>query len=174
MLLVSLFAFGLIGIGFVLLAPVLVRLFKRCSPEDVTAEWLSKFSPTSYEPMHRLLAQEDFQFLARQPGFDFSLYRKLRRERMLIFRQYLGRLINDFNRLHLYLRMVIAHSEQDQSELVSVLISLRFRFTLSVLRAELSYYLCLLGLGTLATQAVVANLEELSSYCFLNNQPRPI
>lgn len=165
MLTLSLIAFAFIGFAFVLLAPVLVRLFKRCSTEEISGEWLANFSPTNYEPMHGLLAREDFQFLARQPGFDLSLYRKLRRERMLIYRQYLGRLIQDFNRLHAYLRLVATHSDKDQSELLAALVSLRVRFCLSVIRAEMSYYLCLIGIGSLATHSVVAHLEQLTSYC---------
>ena len=113
--------------------------------------------------MQSLLGTEDFQFLAKQPGFDFSLYRKLRRERMLIFRQYLGRLITDFNRLHTAARMVISQSEEDQSEMVGRLFRLKVRFTLSALRAECSYYCCWLGLSTLATRTLIARLEEMSS-----------
>lgn len=163
MLTLSLFAFGLIGASFVLLAPVLVLLARKSPAEEVTSEWLANFSPSTYYPMHGLLSTEDFRFLARQPGFDFSLYRKLRRERMLIFRQYLRRLIGDFNRLHAYARLAVAYSETDQSAVLVSLGRLRFQFTISVLHAECSYYLCTLGIGSLATCSVVAYLEEMSS-----------
>lgn len=169
MLTVLLVIFGSFGTWLVLLAPVLVRLLKRCPAEEITEEWLSSFSPATYRPMHGLLADDDFKFLARQPGFDLSLYRKLRRERMLIFRQYLRCLINDFNKLHTYTRFVIAHSETDRSDLMMQLASLKFKFALSVTNAELSYYLCLVGVGSLATRAVVARLEELNSHLSLNN-----
>jgi hypothetical protein len=171
MLTLSLIAFAFIGFAFVLLAPVLVRLFKRSSLDEITGDWFANFSPANYDPMHRLLAREDFQFLARQPGFDLSLYRKLRRERMLIFRQYLSRLILDFNRLHTYLRFVAAHSDRDQSSLLTALVALRIRFAVSVMRAEVSYYLCMVGVGSLATQAVVAHLEELAAHCVALQSP---
>jgi len=58
--------------------------------EEITPEWLENFSTSVYHPMEGLLADEDFRFLSRQPGFDLSLYRKLRRERLRIFRQYLN------------------------------------------------------------------------------------
>lgn len=173
MLTVSLLALGLIGTCFVLLAPMLARLFKGCAAEDITPEWLASFSPSVYYPMHGLLANEDFQFLARQPGFDLSLYRKLRRERMLIFRQYLGRLVSDFNKLHAYALLVLSHGDTDQSTLVKRLAILRLRFTLSVVSAEFSYYLCVLGIGSLATRSVVARLEELSAQLGLNNSGLP-
>ncbi len=163
MLTLSLFAFGLIGASFVLLAPVLVLLARKSSAEEITPEWLASFSPSTYYPMHDLLSTEDFQFLARQPGFDFSLYRKLRRERMFIFRQYLRRLIVDFNRLHAYARQTVAYSETDQSTLLIRLAKLKFHFTLSVLHAECSFFLCMLGMSSLATFSVVAHLEEMRS-----------
>ena len=169
MLTISLFAFGLIGASFVLLAPVLVQLAKSSSIDELTPEWLAAFNPATYRPMHVLLSREDFQFLARQPGFDLSLYRKLRRERMLIFRQYLRRLICDFNRLHAYARLAIAHSDTDQSSVMLHLAALKFKFTINVLHAELSYYFCLLGIGSLATHGVVARLEELCARLGLGN-----
>jgi hypothetical protein len=52
------------------LLPVLARLLRQCHLKDVTPEWLENFSPTSYEMMEGLLAEEDFNFLMRQPGFE--------------------------------------------------------------------------------------------------------
>lgn len=169
MLTVPLLAFGFLGACFALLAPVLARLFRKCTAEEITADWLANFDPASYRPMHGLLSSEDFQFLVRQPGFDLSLYRKLRRERMLIYRQYLRRLISDFNRLHTYLRLVIAQSQEDRSALVMKLATLKLRFTFSVVQAEMSYYLCLVGVGTLATRSVVSQLEEMTNHLHLVN-----
>src|SRR5947209_2169473 len=87
------------GLSIVLFAPVLYNLFRSYRVEDVSPEWLQNFSAQSYYPMQSLLAEDDFRFLSRQPGFDLSLYRKLRRERLHIFKQYLGCVISDFNKL---------------------------------------------------------------------------
>lgn len=162
MLTALLLIFMLTAVSTLAVAPVLVRLFRGCSTND-TWESLESFSPSTYYPMQRLLADEDFRFLARQPGFDLSLYRKLRRERMLIFRQYLGSLISDFNRLHAAARFLISHSPEDHSEVLLRLVKLRFRFTFSVMRAEISFYSCWLGLSSLAAHAAIARLEEMSN-----------
>ena len=100
----------------ILLLPVLARLVRQCHLRDVTPEWLENFSPLTYQPMEFLLAEEDFEFLVRQPGFEASIHKKLKRERILIFRQYLNRLIADFSRLHVYARYLITQSQTDQSE----------------------------------------------------------
>lgn len=152
-----------LGVSFALLAPVLARLFRRCEITEITPEWLETFSITAYYPMQRLLSDEDFHFLVRQPGFDLSLYRKLRRERLLIFRQYLKRLISDFNRLHMAARVLIVRGQEDQSDLMMRLFKLKMRFSLAVMQSELSYFCCRVGIGTLAVRSIIARLEEMSA-----------
>jgi hypothetical protein len=155
------FTAAVLSLAFVL--PILTKLYRRCNAEEITSEWLESFSASSYYPMQRLLAAEDFRFLSRQPGFDLSLYRKLRRDRLHIFRQYLSRLIVDFNRLHTAARILLAHGHEDQSHLVSQLIWLKVRFSLAVIEAECSYILCCIGFRSLAARAMIMRLEEMSA-----------
>jgi len=154
---------ALCALSLALVAPLLIRLCRGSRIEEITPEWLESFTPASYYPMQGLLADEDFSFLSRQPGFDFSLYRKLRRERLHIFRQYLHRLVRDFNRLHAAARFLIVHGHQDRSNLVGRLFTLKVRFSVAVLRAEISYLLCSIGIGSLAAQAAIRRLEDMSS-----------
>ncbi len=154
---------ALCGLTLVLVTPILFKLYRRCRIDEITPEWLENFSPASYYPMQGLLADEDFRFLSRQPGFDFSLYRKLRRERLHIFRQYLNRLICDFNRLHVATRVLVAHGQEDGSNLLARLVWMKVRFSLAVLQVEFSYALCCLGLGSLAAQSLIVHLEEMSA-----------
>jgi hypothetical protein len=151
----------LFAVAAALVVPVLGKLYKTCRIEEITPEWLESFSVAAYHPMEGLLADEDFTFLSRQPGFDLSLYRKLRRERLRIFRQYLTRLISDFNRLHLVTRALIAQSPVDRSDLVSKLIRLKIRFSVALIRAEASYVLCRFGLSSLPVRALILHLEEM-------------
>jgi len=157
------FLFAIIAFGIAVLGPVVFRLFQPCSFDEISREWLEEFTPTSYYPMQRLLSDEDFRFLARQPGFDLSLYRKLKRERLLIFRQYLSRLIVDFNRLYTATRTLISLQEEDHSELAVKLVKLRVRFMFSVLSAECSYVLCCVGFKTIVATSMLARLDEMSA-----------
>ncbi len=99
----------LVGLIVLLFVPVLAKLSRKCSAREVTPEWLESFSIASYHPMAGLLNDEDFKFLSQQPGFDLSLYKKLRRERLRIFKQYLNRSIADFNRLHRAVRSILPY-----------------------------------------------------------------
>lgn len=144
------------------ITPVLYRLFKTTSLDDVTPEWLESFSVDRYRPMAGLLSNEDFAFLSRQPGFDPSLYKKLRRERLSIFNQYLRRLILDFNKLHVTARFLVARSSIDQSELAAKLIRLQWAFRVEVLKVQLRFLLCRIGVGAVQVQAVIVRLEQMS------------
>lgn len=154
-----------------LIVPTLIRLFKGPSVDEISPEWLQSFSPTIYLPMERLLNGEDFAFLSSQPGFDLSLYRKLRRERLKIFRQYLNRMIVDFNRLHLAARSAISTGSGDHSAMLPALIALKFRFSAAVLMVEFRYSLCLLGLSSLGARTLLLHLQELDSQLQLLRQP---
>ena len=149
-------------IVLVLVSRVLRQLYRSCSVEELTPEWVETFSVSYYDPMLELLSDADFEFLARQPGFDSRLRRKLRRERLLIFRQYLRKLIADFNRLHLATRLVMSQTADDHSELVSRLIWLKLGFSVSVLRIEMNYGFCWLGIKTLSVRELVTYLEQMN------------
>jgi len=145
------------------LMPVLIRLVRQCHLADVTAEWLESFSPVVYQPMELLLSEEDFNFLLRQPGFESSIGKKLRQDRVRIFRQYLHRLISDFNRLHVYARFLISQSEKDQSSVLLSLIWLRVRFSATVVRLEGSLLLAYFGFQPRLVSRAIGQLTEMST-----------
>ena len=150
------------GIILALFFPMLRRVCRKAETQEITPQWLESFSVEAYYPMQGLLSDEDFTFLSRQPGFDESLYRKLRRDRLHIFHQYLCRLVADFNRLHALARLILARSSQDQSDIVSRLMILKLRFTVAVIQAECSYLVCYLGFRFLAARKAISLLEDMS------------
>lgn len=147
----------------VFILPVLIRLLRQCHLAEITPEWLESFTPTTYRPMELLLAEEDFNFLLRQPGFESSIGKKLRQDRVRIFRQYLHRLIADFNRLHVYARFLISQGDTDQSVLIPRLVWLRVRFSTTVLRLELSLFLAYFGFQPRLVSRAIAQLDEMST-----------
>jgi hypothetical protein len=153
----------LAGSGAALLVPVLRRLCRNYTVEDISPEWLESFSVASYYPMRVLFSADDFEFLSRQPGFDRALKRKLRRDRLLIFKQYLDRMIADFNRLHTLARFVLAQSSEDRSDLVGRLLWLRVRFGLTVLRVQFTYRLYWLGVPSFSVTILIRYLEEMTA-----------
>ena len=153
----------LLGIPALAVSPTIRRLFRKAKVEDITPEWLEDFSVATYLPMTRLLSTEDFAFLASQPGFDAALYRKFRSDRLRIFRQYLHRMISDFNRLHLAARLLLSQAPQDESQLFGRLVLLKLLFVVSVLRVEIRYMLCKAGLQTVSVAALIQRLDAMSA-----------
>jgi hypothetical protein len=161
----------LVVLTFAFIVRIVVKLYRNYSAHETPVDWLTRFSVAHYDPMPVLLAEDDFAFLSRQPGFDLSLYKKLRRERLRIFRQYLNRIIADYNRLHAAARVLIAETQHDQSDAIRRLFSLRFKFGLAVFRAEANYLLCCVGFRTLGARTLVLRLEELSVEVIALAQP---
>jgi hypothetical protein len=155
---VLLFAFTL---AFIL--RMAIKLLWGGEARAATPEWFATFSMANYDPMEALLREEDFEFLSRQPGFDLALYKKLRRERLRIFRQYMNRLIADYHRLHAVARVLLADSSYDRSDTLLRLVLLRANFAAAVFRAEGNYLLCCLGFRTLEVRALLVRLQQLNA-----------
>src|SRR5579862_6149188 len=82
-----------------LVAIVAARLL-RSRPDNGANLGGDEFSLARYEPIVRLVGEEDLEFLARQPGCRPEILAKLRRERRKILRMYLRELAADFRSLH--------------------------------------------------------------------------
>jgi hypothetical protein len=150
-----------VGASALVIVPTMRRLFLKPAIGVITPEWLEEFSPDRYRSMANLLANDDFSFLMRQPGFELKLYRKLRRERLAIFRQYLDRLVMDFKRLHKTARILAAETP-DSSENAKMLFKLQWQFNLALLRTEFEYSLCRYGLAAVHVQRLIEPLRSLS------------
>jgi hypothetical protein len=100
-----------------------------------------EFSAARYEPMARLMSDEDLLFLKAQPGFRPEMGKKFSRERRQIFRLYLQELARDFHRLHAHARLIVASLPADHSPLVAMLIrqQLRFWYELAAIEMHLSF-----------------------------------
>jgi hypothetical protein len=96
-----------------------------------------EFSLARYEPMARLMSDEDFDFLKAQPGFGPEIGKKFRRERRRIFRLYLQDLAGDFHRLHERTRAIVASLPAEHSALVGILMRSQIRFWYEMTALEL-------------------------------------
>jgi hypothetical protein len=150
-------------LSLIFIVRVLFRLHRPFRQIKIEKEWIENFSAAPYRPMLALLDAEDFAFLSRQPGFDLALYKKLRRERLRIFRQYMNRLIADFNRLHAWARGLAVNAQGDNSALLGRLVKLKLSFSVAVFRAEANYLLCCLGYRTLGVRTLLLSLEEMTA-----------
>jgi hypothetical protein len=119
---------------------------RRSRPDEV-------YSPERYQPMARLLAGEDLDFLRRNTSCPKVAVRWERSQHRII-RLYLKELAADFHRLHAKARALVAESPEQYAVLVPVLFRQQFAFWRTLAMIELR-----LALGGMnMTQASVGEL----------------
>jgi hypothetical protein len=136
---------------------------KRYRTVDGDAVGGESFSPARYEPMKRLLSEEDFEFLKHRPGVGPALIRRMRVQRRKVFRSYLCELASDFNRLHEEARLMVAVAPEEYSDLVGVLIRTQVRFWTALAGVEVRLALHTIGIGHIDIRGLLAPLEALYS-----------
>jgi len=153
------------GIAGGLLCGIVVALllafvtFKTLRSRNAPSVSVHDFSLARYQPMTRLLARDDLDFLAAQPGCRPELLAQFRRQRRRIFRMYLRDLAADFRALHAEARKIAAASPEPQAQLIVSLLrqQVTFRFALLAIEARL----LLPHPGSLDIRELIASVEAL-------------
>jgi hypothetical protein len=148
------------GTGF-LLALVVRELLSARRIELVDAEWVSRFSVAKYRPMLRLIAAEDFQYLARQRGYHPRIAGRLRRERTRVFRGYLKCMRHDYRKLEAAMALWMMNSPADRPDLARDLLRRRLTFTLAVLAAKWRLLLYAHGLESVDPNRLLDALSDM-------------
>jgi hypothetical protein len=129
----------------------------ECLP--VTTEWLGDLSDDRYRPMLRLLEESDFRFLRAQKGFTPAMEKRLRGQRVEVFRGYMHMLEADFKRVCMALRMMLVQSECDRPDLASALIHRQFTFACGVMNIEFRLVLFRLGITEVDASGLVGMFD---------------
>jgi hypothetical protein len=145
------------------LAYMLRSLRNPATITECDFDWLSEFSTSKYRPMLRLLAEDDFKFLEAQEGYEPSIGKRLRTERLKIFRGYLRNLIRDYHRLHLAARLILVYAPEDRSDLAAQLVRCRVEFAINLAKLEFDLFLYSLGIGAVDVRALLGSLDSLQS-----------
>ena len=103
---------------------------------DVPTDWTLELSVDRYQPMLRLLSEDDICFLHSQPGGSSALVKRLRRQRYQVFRSYLGSLQRDFHRGCDVLTFLLLQSQSDRRDIFRALFLSRVKFSLAVVRVH--------------------------------------
>ena len=159
------FAFAVGAVLALLAAVAFVLLFRRAHARAEAAQvdlgWSSEFSIAKYRPMERLFLEEDYDFLAAQPGFHPKIYGKLQAERRRVFRHYLRCLRKDFNRLSTAAKTLLLMAPQDRPDLARNLLKQRVMFSFALWAVEARLLLQAAGLGTVDVRRLVGTMESM-------------
>jgi tryptophan 2,3-dioxygenase len=121
----------------------------------------SGFSISRYQPMEYLLSDEDFEFLASQPGYVPEIGARWKRERRRIFRLYLDELKRDFQRLHAEARVMAANADAESAELVGILMRQQIAFWRAMAGLEVRLALRAVGIGKVNVRPLIELLEAM-------------
>jgi tryptophan 2,3-dioxygenase len=121
----------------------------------------SGFSISRYQPMEHLLSEEDFAFLASQPGYEPEIGARWQRERRRIFRLYLDELKRDFRRLHAEARVMAANADAESAEMVGILMRQQVTFWRAMAGLELRLALRAAGIGKVDVRPLIELLEAM-------------
>jgi hypothetical protein len=121
-----------------------------------TSEWIDDLSLDRYRPMLRMLDGSDIAFLRSQPGFTPDMARKLRAQRLQIFRGYLRSLETDFGRICAAIKLVMMQSQNDRPELAETLLRQQLTFACSMLSVRFHLVLYSLGMCSVEVSKLVS------------------
>jgi hypothetical protein len=147
--------------AFVLLALVFASLFRSLfspSRTAIPADWDINQIASRYRAMERLLDPADYRFLQSAPGYGRRMARRLRGQRVEIFRSYARCLKRDFMRVSGALRMLMVHAPVDRSSLAGILVKQRLLFGFNMMSVEIR--LVLHSFGLTAPKVDVRSLVE--------------
>ncbi|MBL8178696.1 MAG: hypothetical protein JNK48_28740 [Bryobacterales bacterium] len=144
---------GMAG-GFGLLLATLRR------PGKSTAQMAAR-EPLRLRPMERLLREEDFAFLAGQPGYRPEIGKQLRLRRLALFRAYLAELSAEFHDLHRKLRLLALYAPTDRTDLARVLMEQRMLFGYRMMEIELRLMLFRFGMKPVDVSGLVEMVETM-------------
>jgi len=125
--------FLLASVGFTL---VFRRLISRDRTLSLSVDWDDIFSPTRYRAMERLLDEGEYEFVASQAGYNPNVEKKLRAERVRIFRGYVRWLGNDFTRISSAVKTLMLASETDRTDLAGLVMKQQFSFVSAFVAVE--------------------------------------
>ena len=136
-------------------------LRRRRSSAALDSAETAAFSLDRYQPMGRLMAEEDLIFLKSQPGYRAEMGAHWKRERRRIFRLYLAELKADFRRLHAHARELVASSGADSAGLVDLLMKQQFTFLRATTALEFRLALQPIGIGKVDVTPLIELIEAM-------------
>jgi len=141
---------------------VLTRMIvRRRSAVTLDRDETDGFSLERYQPMGRLMAEEDLAFLKSQPGYRAEMGERWKRERRQIFRLYLAELKADFRRLHAHARELVAGSGADSAALLEVLMKQQMTFLMATTALEFRLALQWIGIGKVDITPLIELVEAM-------------
>ena len=127
---------------------VIYRRLSGPTTLPVTAAWIDDLSVDRYQPMVRLLGEDDLQFVRSHGGFRPSQVAEFRRDRCRVFASYLQCLHSDFQRVSMALKIIMVQSRYDRPDLAQLLVRSQRAFVFGLMLIQVRVLLYRWGLAS--------------------------
>jgi hypothetical protein len=127
--------------------------------EAWSEQWFNDFSAFRYTPMRRLLSAEEEEYWVRSNGDTKARREEFRAERRRLFREYLGLISADFQRLSQGARLSIVHAAEDRSADIEQLLTLEWSLRKMLWMAHVRVGLHWLGLKPVEPTEIINALQ---------------
>ena len=121
----------------------------------------SEFAPERYEPMMRLLADDDLAFLRRRTCPRSGIAARWDKTRRRVLRFYLNDLASDFRSLHGEARALVAESPEQFADLVGVLMRQQLVFWRAMAAVRIRLAFGALGMGVADVRQLIEAIEAM-------------
>lgn len=122
----------------------------------VTAAWIDELSVDRYQPMTRLLSEEDLRFLRSHGGSHPTALAEFRRQRCEVFQSYLRCLHSDFQKVCMALKIIMVQSRYDRPDLARVLIRGQRAFVFGLMMVQVRVLLYRWGLASVEVGSLLS------------------
>jgi hypothetical protein len=152
---------ALTSLAFAFACYVLVRTSLYRSGSKARESSGADFTANRYVPMAELLSENEFSFLAGQPGISPKMLSRFRKERRRVFRGYLRELACDFYQLHAEARALALHAPAEHASLPARIMTLHLQFWWQMYKVEAGLAYGTFGIGTIDVSTLVKTLDGL-------------
>jgi hypothetical protein len=117
------------------------------------------YRPDRYRPMLRLLSESDLEPLRANP----KLLKKVRAQRVSLFRGYVRCLVRDYSRALAGLRLAAVQSATDRPDIANALLRNQILFAATLCRIDAMVFCYRLGIREIDLTGLVGTMEALSA-----------
>jgi hypothetical protein len=127
----------------------------------VTSEWIDNLSLDEYRPMINMLDGRDIALLRSQPGFTPAMAKMARKQRAMMFRNYLKQLEEQFGQVCVAIKVIMLQSQRDRPDLAEALIREQITFACAVLSVRVRLVLYSMGICGMEVSELVKIFDSM-------------
>jgi hypothetical protein len=147
--------------AFLTLFLIVRRVMTAGGQLPLDSEWIGELSAERYRPMTHLLDEREVERLRIEPGYTPEMETQLRLERCQAFREYLGDLEADFQRVCTAVKLLMLQAQYDRPDLATVLVRHQASFAVGMATVNVRLFCYRHGICAVDVSGLVKTFEAM-------------